>query len=393
MDRIDRYILGHMLGPFFAALIGALALLMLERMLRVIELVSDNAGGIAYIFDMLASLVPHYLGLAVPAALFVACYVGFRRLAQTSELAALTSLGRGLGRLAAPAFMLAMVLTVLSIFVHSYLQPHGRYAYRTLKFIVANASIASALEAGAFLEFGDVTFMAEQATPGSRALGKVFVHERRDDGARRTITSTAAALVENADGSRSAINFEAGLMVDEQPGGGRSVITFERFAWPIDRGALGEFRPRGESEAELTWREMRRAVDTPGGETDANRIAAQFHASIARALTVLLIPLLAIPLATAGGRTRSAVPVALGVTGLLVFIQSLQLAEGLADLGRISPAVAIWTPFALFASGCAALFVRAWRGVGFELSFERPTLPRRLRRKRAVRATAEGAGP
>ena len=41
------------------------------------------------------------------------------------------------------------------------MQPHGRHAYRTLKFLVANASIATALEAGAFFQVGDVTLIAE----------------------------------------------------------------------------------------------------------------------------------------------------------------------------------------------------------------------------------------
>lgn len=389
MDRIDRYILGHMLGPFAGALIGVLALLMLERMLRVIELVSENNGAIAFVFDMLASLVPHYLGLAAPAALFVACYVGYRRLAQTSELAALASIGRGLGRLAVPALAMALVLTATSIFVHSYLQPHGRYAYRTLKFVVANASIATALEAGAFIQFGDVTFMAEQAGPGKRALGKVFVHERREDGGQRTISSTAAALVESEAGNRSAIKFRDGLMVDAQPDGGRGVVAFERFDWPIDRAALGEFRPRGGSEAEMTWPELYAALDTEPNPAFLIKIEAELHAKVARALSVAFIPFLAIPLAVAGGRTRSSIPLALGIVGLLFFVQSLQFAEEMADNGIVPAAPTIWTVFAIFAIGSTALFLRAWRSVGFGQGVRWPQRPRierltRLRRRGAT---------
>ena len=96
MSRIDRYILSHMAGPFFGALFGVLALLMLERLLRLLDLVNSNEGALRYIFDMLTNLAPHYLGLALPAALFIACYVGYRRLATTSEIAALQSIGRGL---------------------------------------------------------------------------------------------------------------------------------------------------------------------------------------------------------------------------------------------------------------------------------------------------------
>ena len=309
MTRTDRYILGLMAGPFFGALFGAMALLLLERMLRVITLVGESNGAIAYVFDLLGSLTPHYLGLALPAGLFIACYVAFRRLAQTSELAAFASLGRSLARLAAPAFAAAIVLTLVSCIVHSHLQPYGRYAYRTGKFLLANASIAQALEAGAFLSHGDVTLMAEAPPPGGGSgLGRVFVHERRPDGSRRTVTATGAALLETPNGDRSAIAFEKGLMVDERPNGDRADILFNGFDWPVDRAALGELRPRGGSEAELTWPELTRALINPPPDLEPHRIAAEFNGRVVRALSVLAMPLLAIPLAMMGGRARSAAP-------------------------------------------------------------------------------------
>ncbi len=385
MDRIDLYILKHMAPPFFAALVGTLALLMLERMLRLIELVGESNGAIAFVFDLLATLIPHYLGMAVPAALFIACFVGYRRLAQTSEIAAFASLGRGLGRLAVPALVAALALTAVSAFVHSHLQPHGRYAYRTLKFVLANASIAQALEAGAFVQFGDVTFMAEPAAPGARGLGRVFVHERRADGGARTITSTAAALIESADGVQSAINFQDGLMVDEPASGDRAVITFSHFDWPVDRGALGALRPRGGSARELTWPELLAARNGPPSELMEDAVNAEIHVRAARTLTVLLIPFLAIPLAVAGGRTRSAAPLAVGVIVLLIYVQALQFAETLAYLGRLPAGPTVWSIYGLFALGVGALFLRAWRGVGFDPGIRLPQAPRiRLRRGKAA---------
>lgn len=381
MNRIDRYLLGLMAPPFFAALAGVMALLLLERMLRLISLVGESNGAIAYVFDLLASLIPHYLGLAAPAALFLACFVAFRRLAQTSELSAFASLGRGLGRLAAPALASALVLTLLSIVVYGYMQPYGRYAYRTGKFLLANASIAQALEAGAFIEHNGVTFMGERAAPGASGLGRVFVHERREDGARRTVTSTSAALYESPDGTRTAIAFADGVLVDEQTEGGRAVVRFDAFDWPIDRAALGRLRPRGDSEAELTMPELFRAyVTTPDGLKPA-RIASELHARLVRSLTVMAMPLLAIPLAVGGGRTRTSAPIVAGVIALLVYVQALQFAEELADLGRIPAGPTLWGLFLLFAGGSAAIFVRAWRGVGFEPTLWLPR-PRRATRLR-----------
>lgn len=392
MDRIDRYILKHMAGPFFGAFLGVLALLMLERMLRVIELVGENNGAVAYVFDMLASLVPHYLGMAIPAGLFIACYVAYRRLAQTSELAALASLGRGLGRLARPAIAAALVLAAVSILVHSHLQPHGRYVYRTLKFLVANASVATALEAGAFFQFGDITIIAEKSEPGGSQLGKVFVHEKRPNGGSRTITSGEARLVESDDGDQAAVEFSDGLLIDVEPDGDRNVIRFESFDWPIDRAALGELRPRGQSESEMTWPEMLATLDQPPDHVPPDRLHAEFHSRTVKALTVLIIPFLAIPLAAMGGRTRTSIPLASGVIAFLIYVQSIQMLEGLADIGRVPAGPSIWTPFVLLALGSGILFWRVWRRVAFEPAIggaPRIRLPKRRRRRRLASEAAE----
>ena len=379
MDRIDRYILKQLIGPFVAALLGALALLMLERMLRLIELVGESEDAIGYVFDMLANLIPHYLGLALPAALFIACFVGYRKLAQTSELAAFSSLGRGLGRLARPAIIVAVILAGLSLYVHSHLQPYGRYAYRTLGFLAANASIAAALESGAFVGFEELTFVAERSPGGDQTLRRVFVHERLEDGGSRTISSVRGVLLESADGRRAQVNFEDGLVIEETAEGERTAVTFDKLEWPLNRGAFAEFRPRGAAERELTMPELWAARDAPPSLSDRNRVEAEFHGRGARALTVLLMPLLAIPLAAAGGRTRSAAPFAGGVILFLVYIQSLKFAEGLADLGTFAAAPAVWTPFLIFAAISGGLFWKAWHGVGFDFSFL--ALPR-LRRRR-----------
>jgi len=388
MDRIDRYILRHLAGPFFGALLGALALMMLERMLRLIDLVGESEDAIGYVFDMLANLIPHYLGLALPAALFIACFVGYRRLAQNSELAAFSALGRGLFRMSIPAFLLAGALAAVSLYVHSHLQPHGRYAFRTLGFLAANASIAAALKSGAFVEFDEVTFMAEKGPEGGRALKRAFVHERPEEGGTRTVTSVGGELLESSADRRAQINFSDGLIVEDDVEGKRTVVSFERLEWPINRGVFEEFRPRGANERELTMPELWTARASPPEQTTSERVEAEFHGRAARALTVLLMPLLAIPLAAAGGRVRSAAPFAVGVAAFLLYVQSIQFAEGMADLGHAPAAAAIWTPFAIFSAGCALLFLRAWRGVGFDFAFtnfRRPVRPKR--RKQAETAS------
>ena len=387
MDRIDRYILALLIPPFLAALAGAMLLLMLERMIRVVELVGEHNGSVSYVFDIMSSLIPHYLGLAIPAALFVACFVAFRRLANTSELDATASIGRGLGRLARPAFFFAALLTLISSLVHSNLQPHGRFEYRTLKFHLANSSITEALQSGNFAEFGDITFIVESGQPGDLGFGKVFVHQRGTNGSNRTITSQKATVIENQANGDIAIGLEEGQLLDESPDGQLALISFRNLDWPIDRKFLGSYKPRGWIESELTWPELLAAMETASSHLTADRIESELNARMARAFTCLLIPILAIPLAIAGRRKRSVSSIAIGVITLLVYVQSLKFIEETADLGTIPPALSIWSLYSALLCFSLFIFIRAWRGVGFEITPYLPAFKLLARKSQVERPT------
>ena len=382
MDRIDRYIFGLLIPTFCAALTGSMLLLMLERTIRVIDLVGENNGSVGYVFDIMKSLIPHYLGLAIPAALFVACFVAFRRLANTSELAAVSSIGRGLGRLAAPALFFAILLTLASSFVHSNLQPHSRYEYRTLKFLLANASISEALQSGTFAEFGDITFIVESGKSGGVGFGRVFVHQQRDDGSSRTITSKKAKLIEDQTKGTMAMDLSEGLLLDQGSNGQPAVISFSELEWPIDPKLLGTYKPRGWIEEELTWGELIAALRKTPKQLSVDHVESEFNARMARAFSCLFIPLLAIPLAIAGGRKRSVAPLAFGIICLLVYVQSLKFVEETADLGIIPPALSIWSVYGAMFVPSLLLFTHAWRSVEFSLNFQIPAFEFMIRRRR-----------
>ena len=382
MDRIDRYIFGLLIPTFCAALAGSMLLLMLERTIRVIDLVGENNGSVGYVFDIMKSLIPHYLGLAIPAALFVACFVAFRRLANTSELAAVSSIGRGLGRLTAPALFLAVILTLASSFVHSNLKPHGRYEYRTLKFLLANASISEALQSGTFAEFGDITFMVESGNSGGVGFGRVFVHQQRDDNSSRTITSKKAKLIEDQAKGTMALDLSEGLLLDQGSNAQRAVVVFKELKWPIDQKFLGTYKPRGWIEAELTLGELIAALRKTPKHLSEDRVESEFNARMARAFSCLFIPLLAIPLAIAGGRKRSIAPIAFGIICLLVYVQSLKFVEETADLGVIPPALSIWSVYGVMFVSSLLLFTRAWRSIEFSLNFQIPAFQFMIRRRR-----------
>src|ERR1043165_6111047 len=90
---LDRYVLARTLMPLSAALLIALLALLLERMVRIMDMLVNQGGPIVLVLKLLANLAPHYLGVALPLALFLGVMIAATRLSADGELDGLQSAG------------------------------------------------------------------------------------------------------------------------------------------------------------------------------------------------------------------------------------------------------------------------------------------------------------
>src|SRR3546814_19874489 len=96
---VDRYLLGQLLRPMALSLAFVLVALLMERVLRLVDLIANEGGPFGEIMTMAETLLPHYLGLALPAAFFIRVPLLVARVAEDSEINALNrkSVGEGKG--------------------------------------------------------------------------------------------------------------------------------------------------------------------------------------------------------------------------------------------------------------------------------------------------------
>src|SRR5690606_30621020 len=130
MNLLDRYLLSRIMWPLLATVMIALLALMLERMVRLLDFVIAKGGPVTFVLRMLASLIPHYLGLALPVAFFIGILLAIGRLSSDSELDAMNASGVSLHRIMAPIMVIAIVLVACGSLIFGFLQPYTRYTYR-----------------------------------------------------------------------------------------------------------------------------------------------------------------------------------------------------------------------------------------------------------------------
>ena len=351
MTTFDRYILRLIFLPLLIALGIALFALLLERFVGLLERFVNAGSTVGVVVKMLTSLVPHYVGVALPAAFFIAVLLAIRRLSRTSELYALQSAGIGLPRLALPILGLALVLTALGAYTLNYLQPHARYAYRAINFSLTSSAWNAALESGSiFTGFPDKTVLIDGVAEDGREFTGIFIHDTRPAHGSTTITASRGQVLQSGGELGLAVRLYNGIRLEAFDGrSAPRLVDFDQFDVPLDQiFEVEDFHVRGKDEEELTLGELfarRRAP--PEGVTTA-QIDAEINTRLVRTLTILVLPFLAIPFGVATRRGGQAIGLAIAVIVLVAYHHLLQFGHSLAAAGAVSPLIGLWLPFAAF---------------------------------------------
>ncbi len=179
--QIDRYQARLILVPLLATLALAAMLLLLEKMLRLFDFVVSEGGPVNVVWRMLANLIPEYLGLGIPIGLMLGILLAFRRLALSSELDALRSVGLGYGRLLVVPYLFTALLLAANLIIIGFVQPRAQYAYEGLRFELRSGALGASIRVGEFTDLGrGITLRVERSeNEGTDLHGVVLRTESR----------------------------------------------------------------------------------------------------------------------------------------------------------------------------------------------------------------------
>ena len=354
---IDRYLLRGTAGPFLAILAALVVALMLERALRLIHEMAATGADIAYFFPLLFQLLPYYLELAVPLAFMVALVLLVARLDQHLELEAMLASGVSLARIAAPLVAFGLLLGGLALFAGGWLEPHGRYGFRTLRIEAVNAGRISALEPRALFQPGDdlaVTFDERRPDGG---VGGIFLSQRLEDGEELLVSGAAGRVGFSREGRLFGIDFASGRYISGAPGTDPASIDFGQLAFRESMQPRDANWQRGWDQKELTLPELAEEARLGTRGLPRRAVEAEFYGRIARAAIIPLVPLLVLPLAFATKKRGRSLGVLLCGALLVLANHGLSFAKNLALLGGAEPLLVIPGAVAVLWFLAGALFM------------------------------------
>lgn len=326
-----------MFPRLLAALLVALAALLAERMLRLFDLMIAYGSEVTPVLRMVASLVPHYLGLALPVAFCIAVLGAMRHLSDTSEAVAMGNAGWSLRRIGLPFLACGLVFCLLSQLLFGIIQPGSRYVYQTIRHELINAGWNGRVEEGTFFKVKEGFLVSTAGIDETgRVLDEIFILREGKDGTT-VMTANGGVLIPDQENNRVLLQLNDGriLLPDDR------FFDFAETDVKHDFEFAPPFRSRGKSARELTTLELWHAMWDEEQAGDP-QFATEFHNRMIRSISLIGIAMMAVPLGMANARNPGWVPLAVAIAILAVFDNAIKFIDGLAQNGRIDPALGMW---------------------------------------------------
>jgi lipopolysaccharide export system permease protein len=357
----DRYIFRLVVVPMLAVFAIAASLLMLDKMLKLFEIVSTLGGPVGIVFKMMLNMFPEYAGLAVPLGVMLGVLLAFRKLATSSELDVMRAVGLSYVRLLRVPYLITLAMAALTFAIVGYLQPLARYAYEAQNFELRSGALGASIKVGEFTTLKDrMALRIEESRDDGRRLMGIFARVADKKGQVLSISASEGRFLASEENHNTIIlRLIDGTIVQDVPGHKPRVLSFSQHDLPVDLPAIERFRARGSESREYVLPELLKLGwndAEPKAERRGNQ--ANFNYRIAEVVMMFLLPLLAVALAIPPKRSTSALGVFVSIVLVVAYHKVNQYGQETASLGRLNPYLALWGPFVLFAALILWMFYR-----------------------------------
>jgi len=200
MPKLFAYLFRNLTSALLFITLAVTAALWLAQSLRYVDIVVEN-GAPLHMFVWLALLtLPTFLSLTLPIALFVAVIFTYNRLTHDSELIAMRASGLSPRSLAAPALLLAVIVTITGWLLSIWVQPMASRQLTGLQYFIQSQFSAALLREGVFNNVdNDFTIYVQSRAADSELTG-ILIHDGRNPKRPVTIRASRGQLVQGQAG-------------------------------------------------------------------------------------------------------------------------------------------------------------------------------------------------
>ena len=285
MRGLTRYVLRQTAMLTLAFTLVFTAAVWLVQSLRLIDLIVNRGLSLGIFFKLALLILPRFIEIVLPIAIFLAVLFSYNRLISESELVVMRASGLSQTTLARPALILAGAGALVLLALSTYLLPAAFREFKDLQFQIRGRFASALLQEGVFTTISDRFSVYIRTRDRRGELGGILIHDMRDPKKPVTLLAERGALVDGPQGPR-VLMMNGSRQQYELETGKLAVLSFDRYTVEL---AGGKDAPgiRSREAEELYFHELFDAGGAPTRMAEAQlRLVTPLDA-----LVFALIPL------------------------------------------------------------------------------------------------------
>ncbi len=356
------YILREILPVFFIGLMTFTIILLMDKILKLIELIVNRGGSLSDVLMLFLFISPSFLIITIPVAVLLGTLLTFGRLSSDSEITAFKASGMSLYQLFFPISIFALATFLLTSFLVFYGLPWGNRGFKATLYRLAQSKADIEIKERVFNDAfsGLVVYVDRLPLQGNHMEG-ILIYDEREKGKSNTILAKEGFIINNPESQEIILRLRSGDIHRFEPEAHTfQKIKFDTYDLKLELAKTFAAIEKKLKDWEMSIDDIRKKMEEikkTGKDTTSYEV--ELHKRYAIPFTCIVFALIGVPLGIHPHRSGRSYGFILSIFILIAYYVSLTASEILA-MRKILPAYSVgWIPNLLFSGLGIYLLVKA----------------------------------
>ena len=292
--RIFWYILSETIPSFLLGVFIFICVLLMFQALRLTEFMLVHGIKLSTILKIMGYMSISFLSMLMPMSLLFAILLTYNRFSMDSEIIAMKASGVNTSAITLPAFVFAIVVSLLSLQTAYYVAPWGNRQFELLITRLGNTKAAASIKEGTFSEgFFDLVVYANKVNSQSGVLSDVFIYDEKNPEAPITIVASEGKIIPDSthQGHSVLLRLSQGQIHRKNEADTHTVISFDSYDVYLNDPI--KFEEKKKSSSSLSFNELEYMRNSPTLSTEQqHEFDIEYHKRTALAAACMVFCLI-----------------------------------------------------------------------------------------------------
>jgi len=231
-DTINRYILRQLILVTLFVTVALTLAIWLTQSLRLIRLIVNHGMSFGTFAEMTVLLLPAFMLIILPIALFLAVLHTYNRLLNDREIVIMRSVGQSNAGLSRAALALAVIVCAIVLVLSFYLVPASFRKFKDAELAIRNDFSAVLIQEGRFNSLGSKFMIYVRSRNKTGEMRGILVQDKRNPIKPVTMMAERGAIIQ-ADAGPRVLLLRGSRMELDKSNKRIAYLSFERYSFEL----------------------------------------------------------------------------------------------------------------------------------------------------------------